>query len=104
MKWHHVGDGSFQVAAVALGEGLRYDVFFKGPCARHFDSIGFRFNIGDELYLSLKGVTVNKKAYTSSALGTLPLDLVYERGVRLEFKSKKPPLQIGTAIEYWQRE
>ncbi|KAI0345219.1 hypothetical protein BDW22DRAFT_1354123 [Trametopsis cervina] len=81
---------------------VRFDVFFQGTCARYFQSTGLQFDIGDVVWLSLRGASINKKTSSKASMKTLPMDLIYDTGVCLRFEAKKKPLPAGMVVDSWK--
>jgi hypothetical protein len=103
MKWDHE-PSRVRLKAQSIGHGniTRYDVFFVGPCVEYFNSIGLRFDIHDVLCLSLEGAILEKKSDSNSELRDLPMAIIFDSGVRLEFITKKQPLPSGVVVNSWQ--
>jgi hypothetical protein len=101
MKWppkpHRI---MINATAVEDGQDISFDIALHGSCAEYVREMNVTFDLQDTLYLSLRGVQLEK---TSSAIAKkLPMVLNYTEGVCLKFLSKKgPPPKTGMIVDYW---
>ncbi|PSR77622.1 hypothetical protein PHLCEN_2v7812 [Hermanssonia centrifuga] len=101
MKWPQIGGKArIQGEATENGNAVCFEITFIEASCKHFQSIGLQFEIGDVLYLSLKGVTVERKNVSKAASSKiLPISLSFREGVLLRFLSKKTPPITGMFVD-----
>lgn len=99
MKWPVVqGRVRLEVSVSEDAVAKHFYVVFSGPCPAFFNSIGLKFAIGDSIRLSLQDVTVEQ--VTAGHSKFLPMQLHYDRGVRMQVLGKKA--SVATLVDYWQ--
>lgn len=102
MRWDKYPEKlGLQTESMVDGDVVRFDVFFEGPCLRYLRSIGFQFDFGDRVCLSLKGATIHRKSLSKASTQTLPMELVYSSGVRFKLERKKQVLPSIIVVDSW---